>query len=872
MNTKTYLRTILTFGLAFFLWSAASGLEKSQYSFPLHDGWALQSSTRVPAKGEDISKPGFSTQGWHPTAVPSTVLGALVRNKVYRDIYLGENFKSIPAEPFKVSWWFRTEFDLGNDPALNIFKLLFDGINYRANIWLNGQRIASADQAFGAFRRFEFDVTGEARPGEKNALAVEVFPPRPGEPTIGFVDWNPKPPDNSMGLWREVWVKRSGSVSVNFPFVKTRLDLTTLSEAQMEVSAEVQNNSREKANGLLEGSIDSLNFSQKVDLAPGEMRRVVFSPSAYPQLNLKSPRLWWTHDFGRPELYDLHLRFALNEKTTDQATLRFGIREVGDYFNEGGHRGFKLNGKKILIRGGGWVDDLLLDNPRRKVEAGVQYARHMNLNALRLEGFWGTNEDLYNLCDEHGILLMAGWSCQWEWADYFGKPEDEFGCIKSPEDIRLIAQSWKDQVKWLRNHPSVFVWAEGSDTLPRPELEKEYIKILQAEDPTRPVLVSTKEKVSAITGKSGVKMRGPYDYVPPVYWYEDKDNGGAFGFNTETGPGPQVPLLESVRRMIPPRDLWPIDQVWRYHCARNEFENMDRYNAALSNRLGAPKNAEEYCKKAQFINYEAMRAMFEAFGANKFKATGIIQWMYNAAWPKLWWQLYDYYLLPTGAFYGARKACEPLHILYDYGTKEIFVVNHSLEPAEGLRARVNVYDFDLNDKFNKEMPVAIPPNSSQRILTLRETGRLTRTYFLDLSLVNGRGEAVSRNFYCLSTKPDVLDEAKTTWFVTPMKGYADLTRLDELPPVKLNVKPDFGGESGSKVITVELENPGSHLALFVELRLVRERSGESVRPIFWEDNYFSILPGEKRTIRGRYSEQDLEGEQAVLKVGGWNIK
>ncbi len=170
------------------------------------------------------------------------------------------------------------------------------------------------------------------------------------------------------------------------------------------------------------------------------------------------------------------------------------------------------------------------------------------------------------------------------------------------------------------------------------------------------------------------------------------------------------------------------------------------------------------------------------------------------------------------------------------------------------------------------MPVTIPPNASQKILTLPEIGGLTRTYFLDLSLVNGRGEAASRNFYCLSTKPDVLDEAKTTWFVTPMKGYADLTRLDELPPVKLNVKPNFGGESGSKVITVELENPGSHLALFVELRLVREKSGESVRPIFWEDNYFSLLPGEKRTIRGRFSEQDLEGEQPILKVGGWNIK
>jgi len=844
---------------------------KDEHSLSLREGWFIQSSEKISVKGDEISKPGFPVENWYATSVPCTVLGALVRNKVYRDIYVGKNFESIPAEQFKNSWWYRTEFLLKNSPENKIIKLEFDGINYRANIWLNGKMVASSDQAAGAFRRFEFDVTGIATPGQKNVLAVEVFAPKPGEPTLGFVDWNPKPPDNSMGLWREVRVMTTGDVTINFPFVKTKVNLETLNEARLEISAEVQNNTKKKVAGILNGQIESIQFSQDVTLKPLETKFIVFSANNYPQLNIKNPRLWWTHDFGKPELSDLHLAFNISNQVSDSKDIRFGIREVSDYFNEKGHRGYKLNGKNILIRGGGWVDDLLLDNQHKKVEAQVKYAAHMNLNTLRLEGFWGTSEDLYNLCDENGIFLMAGWSCQWEWENYFGKPEDEFGCIKSPEDIKLVAQCWKDQVKWLRNHPSIFVWAEGSDTLPRPELEKEYIKILAAADPTRPSLISTKDKVSSISGKSGVKMRGPYDYVPPIYWYVDTENGGAFGFNTETGPGPQVPPVESIKKMIPEKDLWPINDVWNYHCARNEFGNLDRYNEAMTKRLAAPASLEDYCKKAQLLNYEGMRAMFEAFGANKFTSTGIIQWMYNSAWPKLWWQLYDYYLMPNAAFYGARKACEPLHILYDYGTKEIVAVNNSLNSAADLKAVINVYSFDLIDRFSKELSVSLPADESKKIFAIPALQGLSKAYFVDLRLYDKSGAQVSNNFYCLSTKPDVLDEARTEWFVTPVKEFADMTDLNKLPEVQLNVKHHFTREGSKEVAQVELENPTSRLALMIELKLLKDKSGASVLPIFWEDNYFSLLPGEKRTLVGYYSVEDLEGEQPVLKISGWNV-
>jgi exo-1,4-beta-D-glucosaminidase len=885
----------------------------------LNDNWFLQSSEKIKGTGEDISMPGFKMDSWYPAVVPSTVMGTLVQNNVYTDVFVGENLKSVPTQPFEVSWWYRREFMVPPGPGTRNVRLEFDGINYRANVWFNGKKVADAGTTFGPFRRFSIDVTETAKTRDRNVLAIEVFPPRKGDFTIGFVDWNPKPPDNSMGIWREIRVRTTGDVAINFPFVVTKLNLDTLKEARLTISAELENNSAKKVSGRLEGLIGRLKFSQDVTLEPRETKKAVFTPETNPALIIKDPRIWWTHDLGKSALYQLSLAFrpkidksqaeaeakAMAQKTaedrpaegggrktlegpwsaapkppsfmgrdpySDVRTVSFGIREVSTYFNEQGHRGFMLNGRKILIRGGGWVDDLFLDNRESKLEAEIGYARHMNLNALRLEGFWGTSEDLYDLCDANGILLMAGWSCQWEWENLVGKPNDEFGCIKSPEDIRLIAQSWRDQVKWLRNHPSIFVWMEGSDTNPRPELEQEYINILKEDDPTRPALISAKARTSPLTGQSGVKMAGPYDYVPPIYWYLDTKNGGAFGFNTETGPGPQVPPLESLKKMFPEKDLWPINDSWYYHCARNEFFGLKRYNEAMANRLGPAKDLEDYATKAQFLNYEGMRAMFEAFIANKPKATGIIQWMENSAWPKLWWQLYDYSLNPTGAFYGARKACQPLHLIYNYGTREVVAVNNTLEPAGKLRAVIRVLDFNLKEKYVKTVDLGLAADEVKTIDTLPEVQGLTTTYFLDLRLFKDKDSLADVNFYCLSMKPETLDEAKSEWFVTPVKNYADFTSLAGLRPVKLKAKGRFSQSGPLYRFTVDLENPSPDLAFQVELRVTRDASGEDVLPIYLDDNDISLLPGEKRKIVGLFATDDLRGEQPVLKVRGWNIK
>ncbi|MDF1613064.1 glycoside hydrolase family 2 protein [Stygiobacter electus] len=851
--------------------------------------WELQSSEKINVNGQVISTPNYSTNDWIKAEVPSTVLGTLIKNNIYKDVFVGNNLKNISSAQFEKSWWYRTEFTLPNSSNNKNVILEFDGIIYRANVWLNGKQITTSDKMYGVYRRFHFNLNSAVKFKGKNILAVEIIPPKKGEPSIGFVDWNPIPPDHNMGIWRDVRIKITGDVSINSPFVKSKLNLKNYNSAELTVSSEIVNNSNRKIIGVISGEFDKIKFSKNVELEANEKKLVTFSPQEFSQLKITNPRIWWTHNWGKPELYDLKLKFTIDNKLSDEAKIKFGIREISDYINKDGHRGFKLNGKEILIAGGGWTDHLFLDYDAKNLEHQIQYVKHMGLNAIRLEGIWGNNENLYNLCDKYGILIMVGWSCQWEWDEYIGKPHDEFGAIKTTEEMELISASWEDQIKWLRNHPSILVWIGASDKLARPELEKKYLNILKEIDTTRPYLSSTANRTSELCGNSAVKMNGPYEYVPPIYWSIDSTNGGAFGFNTETGPGPQVPPLESIKKMIPSEHLWPIDSVWNFHCGKNNFSNLNVYNSAMNNRLGKPNNLEEYVTKAQYMNYEGMRAMFEAFTANKPKTTGIIQWMLNAAWPKLWWQLYDYYLMPNGAFYGAKKALEPIHIQYNYKENSVYVVNNTLNKFSSLKAKVEIFSLENSSspKFYNEMLLGLQPDESKKIFDLpkaEDIKGLSTTYFLVMKLCNNSQEIFSNNFYCLSTKPDVLDNENTNWYMTPIKEYANLTGLNELEKIYaykqsenktetgLNYYYTISNKNNKEEIEVELINKADKVAFQIELKLTKGKEGESVLPIFWDDNYFSLMPNEKRIIKGYFYKEDLNGSKPYLQVDGWNIK
>ena len=473
--------------------------------------------------------------------------------------------------PYAASWWYRKSFALPAGDRGKTIWLNFTGINYRANIWLNGKQIAKATEVAGAWRTYEFNVTDVAKVGAENVLAMQVMAPTETDLAITFVDWNPAPPDKNMGLWREVYVATSGPVAVRYPAVVSHVDAAR--DATLLVTAQLKNGSNQPVHGTLKGAIGKIEFQQNVDLAPNESKDVVFDPAHVPQLNLRKPRLWWPAQMGSPELYPLSLRFLVNGVESDRQDTRFGIREVTSELNKDQRRVFAINGTKILIRGGGWSPDMMLREDPQRLRDEFRYVQDMGLNTIRLEGKLET-EDFYNLADERGILVMAGWCCCdfWEqWAKW------------KPQDHVIAKASLIDQIYRLRGHPSVVAWLNGSDNPPPPTVEKMYLEVERQLRFPNPILSSATAASTPVTGHSGVKMTGPYEYVAPRYWTEDKINGGnhcnpggcggAYGFNAETSPGPAVPPVESLRTMLPKEHLWPIDDWWNFHAGGNEFKN-----------------------------------------------------------------------------------------------------------------------------------------------------------------------------------------------------------------------------------------------------------------------------------------------------------
>jgi exo-1,4-beta-D-glucosaminidase len=876
------LLSLLTMSLLSGLYaSPVSGAGDTSAATPrriLSDGWALQPSPQVEATGAELSTPGFPTRGWYVTSVPSTVLSALVSGRVYPDPYFGMNLRSIPGasypigrnfsrlpmppeSPFRSSWWYRKEFDLPPSDVGRSVALHFDGINFRANVWLNGQLLAGTDSVVGAYRRYEFDISEIARPGEPNALAVEVFPPHKDDLALTWVDWNPMAPDKGMGLWREVYLTIGGPAVLRHPHVVSDLELPSLASARLTVAVDVRNTTDRALQANLSGKMEGVRFSKKIDLAPSEKRTVVFAPDEFPQLDLSKPRLWWPYDMGPQNLYDLELTLESGNAVSDRTRVSFGIRKITSELTDEGHRLFGINGRRLLIRGGGWTPDLLLRFSPELAESELRYVRDMNLNTIRLEGKMEP-EPFFELADRYGILIMAGWCCCHHWERWDDWKEEDYG---------IAAESLRSQILRLRTHPSMLVWLNGSDFPPPARVEKTYLGILEELRWPNPVVSNATEAPAEHSGPSGVKMNGPYEWIPPSYWLTDTKNGGAWGFATEVGPGPVVPPLESLRQMLPESSLWPIDEQWNFHAGGGQFRNLRVFTEALGARYGEPGGVEDYAFKSQVMAYEGLRAMFEAYARNKYTSTGVIQWMLNDAWPSMIWHLYDYYLRPGGAYFGTKKGCETIHVQYSYDDGSIVVVNGQYQELEDLEVTAQIYDLDLRERYSRTLRLDVPPDASVRAFAVDPVEGLSRTYFLRLGLRDPKGDLLSSNFYWLSTQPDVLDWEAPTWYYTPTRTFADLTGLEELPTVELQASTTHEREEDERVTRVTLENPTEHLAFAVRLRLLRDESGAEVLPILWEDNYFELMPGETREIAARYRAEDLGENEPVVAVDGWNV-
>jgi exo-1,4-beta-D-glucosaminidase len=867
------------------LWALSCPLPMPAMSddIPLHEGWLLQSSDKVGEGGATISTTAFQPGGWYATSVPTTVLAALVDNKVYPDPYFGMNLASLPGasystragmrypehnfsnvpmppdSPFRSSWWFRKEFHLSERSLERRVWLHFDGINFRANVWLNGRAIATSTETAGAWRFFEFDVTDTVVRGKPNVLAVQVYPPQPDDLAISWVDWNPAPPDKNTGLWRDVYLTTTGPVALRWPHVVSRFPSPSLDSARLTVTAELCNATNDPVRGVLHGQIGDTKFSREVELHAKETRVAGFSADDYPQLTIQHPQLWWPATLGPQYLYEIKLWFEIDGTISDTKTASFGIRQVSSDLNEDGSRIFKINGKRILIRGAGWSPDMLLRVTPKRQEAQIAYVADMNLNTIRLEGKL-EDESFLNLCDRRGVLVMAGWCCCDHW--------EKWNTWKA-EDFRISAESLRDQIRRLRIHPSVFDWLNGSDYPPPPNVEETYVRILKELDWPNPYQSSASQAPSSVTGATGLKMTGPYEYVPPVYWSTDRTRGGAFGFNTETGPGAAIPPLDSLRKFLPPEHLWPVDDYWTFHAGRDVPRNLDVYTRVLGLRYGPSANLEDFVLKSEVNAYEAERAMFEAFSANKYHATGVIQWMLNNAWPSVIWHLYDYYLRPGGGYFGTKKACEPLHIQYSYEDRSVVVVNAYYKSFERLTARARVYDLNMREKYSNSAIVGVSSDSVTRAFAIPEIPPTTGTYFVRLDLSDASGKEVTSNFYWLSQKPDVMDWEKGDGYYTPEKSFADFSDLRKLPPVQLKVSARYANQETDGYAQVTVENPSPHLAFFIHLRVVNSSDGEELLPVQWEDNFFSLLPGERRILTAKYG---LSGSaKPDIRLDGWNV-
>jgi len=833
----------------------------------LHQNWQIQQSSKINQNGDILSTNQAITNGWYPATVPSTVMGTLTRNGQYKDLLIGTNYKQADRSPFNVSWWYRTQFNL---PALKKgqhVSLQFDGLTYRANIWLNGKQFASKDEVFGPFCRFSFDITQDVE--ENNVLAVEIFRAQAGEPNIGFVDWNPRPLDENMGLFREVKLAITGDLEIKNTRIQSRVNTKTLDEAWLTIETEVSNLADKKLDGRLNGQIEQIRFSVPVTLEAGETKTVRITPEEVKTLHFIKPRLWWCNNLGSPELYTLDLNFQSGDIISDREEIIFGIRQIETYLTEKGHKGFILNGEKVLIKSAGWTDDIFLRDTPESNELQIQYVKDMNLNSIRFENIWGSSRNIYDLCDRYGILALVGWSCQWEWEVYIGTPHDEYGCIRSVEDFNLLTRYLNDQVLWLRNHPSIIAWFGGSDKLLRPELEKRYMELLPKID-DRPYIGAAKGLNSTVTGHTGMKMFGPYEYVGPNYWFIDSVNGGAYGFNTETGPGPQVPVYESILKMIPKDKLWPINETWNYHCttASDVLNSLDILNKAMEAKFGKPSSLSDYLRKAHLMNYKSTKAMFEAFRINKPEATGVVMWMLNSAWPSLYWQLYDYYMIPVPAYYGVKKANNPQQLIYNYKDNGIYAVNETLSDASSLKAVIQGFSIDSKTLYKEEKTFSINANSAQQIFTIDNS---TLNSFVSLKLYDKNGLQLADNFYSLSSKQDVYDWGKTDWVGSPMTAYSDFNALSSLPESSLKINLTSETKGDQVYILIKTENTSPVIAFFTNF-VLKDDNGERVYPVYWDDNYVSLLPGEQKTLKCRVAQTFSANKTLTLYVSGWNVK
>jgi len=831
-------------------------------SFPdpliLSSGWQLQSAAKVSQAGREISQDGFHPENWYPAVVPGTVLGSLVDDEVYPEPLYGENNRPnrIPDSLCRTAWWYRTTFTVPNSYAGRKIWLNFDGVNYSAEIWVNGQRTGAMR---GAFARGIFDISKLVSPGQSAALAVLILPPpHPGEPhehtiaagmglnggitamdgptflcTIGW-DWIPAIRDRDSGIWQKVFLSATGPVGIKEPLVTTDLPLPDLTSADVAIKATVTNFTDQPQSGVLKGSFGDVSFEVPVTLSAGESKMVSVDSNTAPQLHLRQPKLWWPNGFGPQNLYTLKLSFEAGDSVSDQRDVTFGIRKITYSVPDSENLTISVNGVRIFCKGGNWgLDEAMKRIPRERLEAQIHMHQIANYTIIRNWVGQSTSEDFYQLCDKYGLLL---------WDEFF-QPNPSDG--PNPTDLDTYLANVRDKILRFRNHSSIAVWCARNEGFPPKNIDEALRKLMAELEPTRLYQASS-------TDGRGVHSNGPYCWRTPREYYEFKMEEA---FKTEIG-SVSIPTLESIHGMMPEKDWETINDDWAEHDLAHGAQKGDVYPKMIGERYGKVANLADFVRKAQLADYESYRAMYEGRLAKLFKpCTGAITWMSNPAQPSFVWQLYHHDLEPNSALFAVRKACEPVHIQLNEKTSELEVINNLPAPLQKAEALLTLFNLDGTVAEKQKFPVNAAQTSETAVTTVDWPKNLSQVYFVKPELRDAHGKLLSDNFYWRGSaeQPD------------------DLQALDSLPVVTIEAKVDRHDQDGQCRLQVTLHNPTTHVALMTHLQLRRKDSGKRVLPVYYTDNYISLAPGETKTCSIEAAASDLKGQIPLVAVDGWNV-
>lgn len=810
--------------------------------------WKIQRSTSVSEKGEELSKTGFVANDWVVATVPGTVLVSYWNAGALPDPSFGDNQLQISESFFTSDFWYRNEFDVPAGFKGDEIFLNFDGINWKADIFVNGKKSGRIE---GAFKHGKFDVTDLIIPGQKNAIAVLIHRndnvgaikeqtatstdqnggiPGADNPTfhstIGW-DWIPTIRGRDIGIWNDVFLSVTGAVTVENPYIITDLALPDTTIADISVEVTLINHKAEAVSGTLTGKYGNIRFEEKVTLDASASKTVKLTSATHPSLHIKNPKLWWPRGYGKQNLYDVQLAFNTGKGISDKVEFKSGIREMG-FTEDNQILNMYVNGRRFIGRGGNWgFPESNLKYRGREYDIAVAYHADMNFNMIRNWVGQTGDDEFYEACDRHGVMV---------WQDFWlANPVDG----PNPNDPAMFMDNAWDMVRRIRNHPSIGIYVGRNEGNP-PQVIDTAIRAMIKE--IHPEIHYISNSASGV-----VSGGGPYRALPAKDYFTGRGNNK---FHSERGM-PNVMNYESLKQMLPEYALWPHNSMWGMHdFTLASAQSAASFIAMVDKGFGAPDNAKKFTELAQWINYNGYRAMFE--GRSEFRQ-GLLLWMSHSAWPSMVWQTYDYYFDPTAAYFACKKASAPIHIQWNPVTDEVETVNFNAKDKTGLTVNAQILNMDGSVQWQKESVIDCKEDSTAKCFKLEFPATLSPVHFIKLTLKKG-SKTISDNFY---------------W-----RGLEDgnYQALNQLPVVKIKSSTSSKKSGENHILTTTLKNNTDTPVLMVRLKVVGKESGERILPVFFSDNYIFLMPGEKKVITMKLSDRDTRGEKPDVVISGFNIQ